>query len=57
MQFIGPTLQFLVGVVYGEKLTLAHILCFTCIWIAVAIFSWDAWRSSRVQRRVIDDVP
>lgn len=57
MQFIGPTLQFLVGVVYGEQLTLAHILCFTCIWIAVAIFSWDAWRSSRVQRRVIDDVP
>ena len=28
MQFIGPTLQFLVGVVYGEKLTLAHILVF-----------------------------
>ena len=55
MQFIAPTMQFLVGVAYGEQLTLAHILCFTCIWIAVTIFSWDAWRSSRVQRGVIND--
>jgi len=50
MQFIAPTLQFFVGVAYGEELTLAHILCFTCIWIAVVIFSLDAWRSSRAQR-------
>lgn len=56
MQFIGPTLQFLVGVAYGEQLTRAHIMCFTCIWIAVAIFSWDAWRASRVQRGVTADV-
>ncbi|NNE60396.1 MAG: EamA family transporter RarD [Woeseia sp.] len=49
MQFIAPTLQFLVGVGYGEALTLAHIICFTCIWIAVIAFSWDAWRRSRPQ--------
>ena len=47
MQFIAPTLQFLVGVYYGEALTAAHVVCFSCIWIAVAIFSWDAWRWSR----------
>ncbi len=49
MQFIAPTLQFLVGVAYGEPLTTAHIICFGCIWTAVAVFSWDAWRRSRPQ--------
>jgi len=47
MQFIAPTIQFLIGVYYGEHLTTAHILCFACIWTAVILFSWDAWRSSR----------
>ncbi|MEX2123659.1 MAG: EamA family transporter RarD [Woeseia sp.] len=47
MQFIAPTLQFLVGLAYGEELTRAHTVCFTLIWIAVTVFSWDAWRSSR----------
>jgi chloramphenicol-sensitive protein RarD len=47
MQFIAPTLQFLVGLAYGEQLTGAHVICFTLIWIAVTAFSWDAWRASR----------
>lgn len=49
MQFIAPTLQFLVAVGYGEELTIPHIICFTCIWTAVFAFSWDAWRRSRPQ--------
>lgn len=52
LQFIAPTLQFLIGVYYGERLTTAHIVCFGCIWIAVALFSWDAWRSARKQPSV-----
>jgi chloramphenicol-sensitive protein RarD len=47
LQFIAPTIQFFIGVYYGEQLTPAHIICFGCIWTAVALFSWDAWRSSR----------
>lgn len=47
MQFIAPTIQFLIGVVYGEQLTTAHLVCFGCIWTAVILFSWDAWQSSR----------
>ena len=47
MQFLAPTLQFLVGYYYGEKLTLPHLICFLCIWAAVILFSWDAWRTSR----------
>lgn len=55
MQFIAPTLQFLVGLANGEQLTRAHIMCFACIWVAVAIFSWDVWRSTRVQSGVSAD--
>lgn len=47
MQFIAPTLQFLIGLYYGEALTMAHLVCFSCIWIAVFTFSWDAWRNNR----------
>lgn len=45
MQFIAPTLQFGVGVYYGERLTTAHVVCFSCIWAAVTLFSLDALRS------------
>ena len=44
LQFISPTMQFLIGVAYGEPLTLPHVICFVLIWIAVLVFSWDAWR-------------
>lgn len=47
MQFIAPTLQFVVGLAYGEVLTRPHIVCFTLIWTAVTLFSFDAWRQSR----------
>ncbi len=47
MQFLAPTLQFLVGVYYGEQLTTAHIVCFACIWGAVLLFSVDALQTNR----------
>lgn len=47
MQFIAPTLQFGVAVAFGEQLTTAHLICFSCIWTAVIMFSWDAWQSNR----------
>ena len=47
MQFIAPTLQFMVGVAYGEVLTTAHLVCFVFIWTAVALFSFDVVRSNR----------
>jgi chloramphenicol-sensitive protein RarD len=48
MQFIAPTLQFLTGIYYGEVLTTAHVICFSLIWLAVGLFSWDAWHRSRL---------
>ncbi len=51
MQFIAPTLQFAIAVIFGEELTPAHIVCFTLIWLAVILFSVDAWRTSRALAR------
>ncbi|MEH6757051.1 MAG: EamA family transporter RarD [Parasphingorhabdus sp.] len=43
MQYLAPTLQFLIGVfLYREPLTTSHIICFILIWISLAIFSADA---------------
>jgi chloramphenicol-sensitive protein RarD len=52
MQFIAPTLQFVIAVIYGEQLTTAHIICFSLIWLAVILFSIDAWRTNRMLARI-----
>jgi chloramphenicol-sensitive protein RarD len=46
LQFIGPTLQFGVGVVYGEPLSAPILMCFVFVWIGAIIFSFDAVRAS-----------
>jgi chloramphenicol-sensitive protein RarD len=39
LQFIAPTLQFLIAVsIYGEPLTTAHIIAFGSIWMALALY-------------------
>lgn len=48
IQYIGPTIQFLIGVfLYGEALSAPRALCFVLIWTALALFSWDALRRMR----------
>ncbi len=43
VQYLAPTLQFLCGVLlYDEPLTMARIISFALIWMALAVFSWDA---------------
>ncbi|MDG1713440.1 MAG: EamA family transporter RarD [Woeseiaceae bacterium] len=42
MQFLSPSMQFIVAVIYGEKLTQANMLCFGFIWLAIAVFIYDA---------------
>ena len=44
LQYIAPTLHFIVGLYYGEAFTKAHGACFALIWFAIFIFSWDSWR-------------
>ncbi len=40
MQYIAPTLALMLGVlVYHEPFTRAHLISFSCIWIALTIYS------------------
>ncbi|MGQ0659921.1 EamA family transporter RarD [Sphingosinicella sp.] len=50
LQYIAPTLQFLIGVFYGEPLTTAHLICFGAIWTALALVAIDGWRAARRAR-------
>jgi chloramphenicol-sensitive protein RarD len=50
LQFIGPTLQFIIGIIDGEPFTGAHQLCFLFIWSAAALFAADALIRSRRTR-------
>ena len=52
LQFMAPTLQFLIGIYYGEELTTPHLICFCLIWIAVSLFIFDAWRLRRARDAV-----
>jgi len=48
LQFLAPSLSFLVGViVYGEHFSGTRLLAFGFIWAGVLVFSLDAWKRSR----------
>jgi len=47
LQYIGPTMQFICGLYYGETFTAAHGWCFGLIWLGVGVFTFDAIRSSQ----------
>ena len=38
LQFIAPTLQFTIGLAYGEPLRTAHLIAFPAIWIALGLY-------------------
>ncbi len=48
LQFIAPTLQFLLGVAFGEAFTPLRALSFVFIWLGVATFAYGAWKKTRV---------
>jgi len=50
LQYIAPTLQFAVGVFYGERLTTAHLICFAAIWAALALVALDGLRTAHRAR-------
>ena len=48
LQFLGPTIQFLIGwLLYHEPMTAARLLSFGLIWLAVAVYATDAALSDR----------
>ncbi|MFQ6023229.1 MAG: EamA family transporter RarD [Acidiferrobacterales bacterium] len=53
MQYLAPTLNFLLAVlVYNEPFTVAHLITFACIWVALAIYSFDAFFARRNTREM-----
>ena len=48
LQFIAPTIQFLIGVLLGEAFTPMRALSFVFIWAGVAVFAYGAWKRTRV---------
>lgn len=52
MQYLTPTIIFLIGVFgFREAMTSARWAGFAVIWLALAIFAVDAWRSTRGRRQ------
>jgi len=47
LQYLAPTGQFVLSIVFGEPLDRATLIAFALIWIALAAYTWDAWRSSK----------
>ena len=48
LQFVAPTLQFLIGVYYGEPFTTAHAIAFPAIWLALALYVTALLRAPRL---------
>jgi chloramphenicol-sensitive protein RarD len=51
LQYLAPTLQFLIGVlVDGEPMPLSRLAGFALVWVALAISTYDAVRTARATR-------
>lgn len=48
LQFLSPTLTFLLGLIQGEPFTPLRALSFLFIWAGAAVFIYGAWRASRM---------
>ena len=47
LQFIAPTISFVIGLIQGEAFTPLRALSFAFIWGGAAVFLYGAWRRSR----------
>lgn len=53
LQFLSPTISFVIGLVEGEAFTPARALSFLFIWGGAAVFLWGAWKRARSVRIAI----
>ena len=51
LQFIAPTITFVIGVLQGEAFSTLRGVSFALIWAGVAVFALAAWRKSRPELR------
>lgn len=50
LQYIAPTIQFLVAIALGEALHTVHLITFALIWTGCALYAWDSLRAARAPR-------
>ena len=51
IQFLSPTVSFIIGLAVGERLSPLGMLSFVFIWAGAVVFAFGAWRaSSQIQR-------
>jgi chloramphenicol-sensitive protein RarD len=50
LQYLAPTGHFLIGLASHEELTRQNTVSFVLIWIALLIYSIDAWRANSERR-------
>jgi chloramphenicol-sensitive protein RarD len=51
LQFISPSIGFLIGLMVGERLSPLGVISFGFIWAGSAAFMFGAWRASRMIER------
>jgi chloramphenicol-sensitive protein RarD len=47
LQFVSPTVGFVIGLAVGEPLTPLRLLSFLFIWGGAGVFALGAWRAGR----------
>lgn len=53
LQYIGPALQFLIGVwIYHEPMPLSRLIGFALVWTALAVLTFDGLRNGRRQDKM-----
>jgi chloramphenicol-sensitive protein RarD len=54
LQFVAPTISFVIGVSQGEAFTWLRGVSFGFIWLGAAVFLWAAWRRARLARKALE---
>ena len=58
LQYLAPTLQFLIGVfIYGEDFSQTQLVGFSFIWVALVVYSAESIRHSRKNAAASVSVP
>ena len=56
LQYIAPTGMFFLSVfMFGEKFTIAYQVAFSCIWLALLIYSFSSFHESRVKNKAKEE--
>jgi chloramphenicol-sensitive protein RarD len=55
LQYIAPTLQFLIGIlVYKEPFDQAHLIGFSIVWVALIVFAVESYFANRI---IVQTIP